>query len=937
MRSTLILGLGGTGGFVTKLVKKLFVEEYGEKLPPHVLFTHIDTKADVEQEEHELPPLPEVEKIICAVDETKFGVVQTDDYLTRNPEMKEWLARPLPVEDMIGGAWQIRQCGRIAFFEHRRKDANIQKKLINKVSYLTGDEVSNRALTDGIELEPRALDVFLINSLAGGTGSGMFFDIAGVIKNKKPETTITLIALLPRLFEENIDAAQSVHLLYANTYACLKEINFYMSNPWEVTYDRKARDDVRVPPKAGAQGRLFDYIYLVDNVNKAGKNLIDRLHIAPLVADFIYNSVRAAGERIRDERKTMQQHITPEQWCSSFGVSILSFPLEEVLAICENLFLQKVVEGARFGGHQSFDDIREQLTDKNKGLITNNNDFDYSNWMSRLCRRKGYHPRKAGSVMAGGKLKVYSNLMSVKETLEEELASDKLAITENFHKVAGKVRGDLRRVVEEALFQKGVKYAENLLIELKRKLGGIERQLEARQAQLAGEDAEIAKLDKLIGPALEDIKEITARRFSFGWYKRCKPNVDRVIRNLKDKTEKELEVEKISYAIKLVEEIVEEEVGMIASELRQIDNLNRKLNILIARFDSGQKKGYNALGFVASNETKLIQTQEQVLTFYNKYFLEEEKAVTDTIKADLVNWAKKTIDDIEKGCRGYAQKLVADKEIEKLTIKDVQLSKTGLNKKMEQSLQDAKPFWNNATSRPQAMDFVLTGFTKDELQQHYLSLRDAKGFIKTVNEGDSEQVAAKKKRRMVFLSLEYRVPIADLSAYGLQDYAEDYKELNPREHPWVHLTRAAVGFEELIGGFSTGLEEESLLQTCRDLGIVFQRGAWYSYRELVKEKGKETLREEKIAQGYQNTIEAMEKDPTLCKELAEKVCDKLDQMPENDRRRYVRNHDPATYSEQAEFSKEHQSQYKDEGSKKPIPSHAIPNYILEKIKIKGKK
>ena len=359
LKPVLVIGLGGSGKLGCKMLKKYFKERYKKDLldpvtglPPLVDILCIETDPGKEKEEKQLT-LPDVDTIEAFINEKDFDVIQSDDYLNRNPEIKDWLAKPLPIGEIEGGAGQIRQAGRLAFWIHRKAREKIEKRISGKLTDLLSDHTIGEATRRNIQLISRTIDVYIITSICGGTGAGMLLDIAGLIKKYSRSSKIFLIGLLPGIFEQEIDISQSIQRLYANAYATLKEINYFMrKNPWRVTYtvnERRRHENVDI-----AGTNLFDYLFLVSE-KSPNLHLVDRLHLSPLIADFLYYNINFVGERLRSSRVNFDQYITPDHYCSSLGVAVLSFPLEEVLSICSNTLGSEVTSLLNSGEYTSED------------------------------------------------------------------------------------------------------------------------------------------------------------------------------------------------------------------------------------------------------------------------------------------------------------------------------------------------------------------------------------------------------------------------------------------------------------------------------------------------------------------------------------------------------------------------------------------------------
>ena len=916
MKPSLIIGLGGTGKLICKMLKSCFQERYnrefldeGTGLPPTMDIIYIEADFGKEKEELQLPELPEVESIVAEIPERKFAAIQTKEYLDRNPEIKRWLAAPLPVKEIIDGAGQIRQAGRLAFFEHRKKDKQIEVIIRKKITYLTGDEIRRKANRIGIDVEV-GIDVYLISSLCGGTGSGMMFDVAGVIKDHKRDAKVTLITLFPRVFTTILNVPESIQNMNANAYATLKELNHYMKyNPWEVEYSTKEKRRV------GGRSeniRLFDYVFMVDIEGKTGKNLIDRLHLSPLIAEFLYQNLTSLREPLSSLRDNIDRYTT-FKWCSGFGLSILRFPLEEVLAVCKSKIKREVLTKLSTGEYKSTE-IEKIISDENIGLLATK--FNYRNWMQALCKQETYHLQSAESIIASGKKKIYSQLRAEKLKAESELKEDKRKISENYPNVLDRVERELDEVVKEALSGKGLDYTLTLLNNLKSELSLIE--LKPEQESLA---KSVLKLQQEIDKDLKIIQERVKSRFDiFGFWKKCEPNIRAAIYNIKRKLEGELKVEKMKYVMQLLNELTKEK-GSIEKKIALIESLKHKLNQLRSRFRTEYGQAWDTLSFVASAETKLVANKTEVENFYNKYFQGEIDEIKKIFADRLYNWLEKDQAAIKEEIEKTIRERINKKGLDSLTLKDV-VSKDELNRKIRDSFDNAAPFWQHVAKDPIQDVYLISGFTSNELQDYDVGKANDIFISDPVD-----------RRRMVFLTFEYKVPLTSLEHFGLKEWAEDYREFITSEQPriWIHLMPEALDFEDPLG-MSISMEEADLLQTCRDFGIVYQKGNSYKYKEVVKKKGQEKEMEKTIGRGFDNCIKTLKNNPSLTKELRLRVIRVLNEKPIEEIQEYLRVHSLETYGyDYRKFFKAHKKLFKDIGSGKSIPSHRIPSYVEKEI------
>src|SRR5215210_148336 len=275
LRPTVLLGLGGTGHDLLLPVQKRLVERFS-KVPPCISLLSIDG-ADPDKpviptsggRPVELDPMTERFLIQVASSENLIG--------DTNEHIAQWWPPDTPVSAITAGATQIRPRGRLGFFA---KYTEIIRALENVISRVT-DAGNLRELDDKhIRLSDRlGIDVYILSSLAGGTGSGMLLDVAFNIRRLCDATTnITGVLVLPRVFNRDPPIRQK-----PNAYAALKEIEFFMKirqgQSFTINYGGDGSVQVTKPP--------FDLAFLVDSINEHGSS-ISREDLFSVVGEGIY-------------------------------------------------------------------------------------------------------------------------------------------------------------------------------------------------------------------------------------------------------------------------------------------------------------------------------------------------------------------------------------------------------------------------------------------------------------------------------------------------------------------------------------------------------------------------------------------------------------------------------------------------------------------------
>jgi hypothetical protein len=324
-RPTVVIGLGGTGHRAVLKLKRRFINAYGS-VPPIIRFLSIDTTENVEQTEHAddgrvITLEPGIERHVISVATPASYVNGTYDYIDT------WWPSNIPVQAITAGAGQVRARGRLALFARSRNIFTAINKAINDVRQIKNQKLAYR---EEFRVSDRGgVEVYIVSSLAGGTGSGMFLDIAFIARSFVDAlSNITGVFVMPGVFSRFPGTA----LVKPNAYAALKEIERFSklaaTDSFSIHYGIHQLE-VKQPP--------FDLIYLIDNVNEAGRIVTSLYEILEVVAAGIYvqigSQIGIDADNTIDNIKT---HLSVSgtirgrsvNYCS-FGVASLALPVRE--------------------------------------------------------------------------------------------------------------------------------------------------------------------------------------------------------------------------------------------------------------------------------------------------------------------------------------------------------------------------------------------------------------------------------------------------------------------------------------------------------------------------------------------------------------------------------------------------------------------------------
>jgi hypothetical protein len=155
------------------------------------------------------------------------------------------------------GAAQVRPMGRLTL--HAQAD-RVLRQIRNCLAKLTSRERLRQADGESIA-DPGSVEIYVLASLCGGTGSGISLDIAQLLRHElkdAPHVRVIGIFLLPGPFRN----LPGTDLVKSNAYAALKELD-YLANPRgkiDFTFGTNHPMALERSP--------FDLIYLVDSIGE---------------------------------------------------------------------------------------------------------------------------------------------------------------------------------------------------------------------------------------------------------------------------------------------------------------------------------------------------------------------------------------------------------------------------------------------------------------------------------------------------------------------------------------------------------------------------------------------------------------------------------------------------------------------------------------------
>lgn len=274
---TLVIGLGGAGTNVVRHVKQRFLRSWQQDDLPDILqVLAVDTEPLVNRA-GETPLFFNEFAFLGKFDATKLVANRK-----HHPYLSWWGDdRDIPLGYVHNGAKQLRPIGRLAFF---RNYLVFQKMMTDKVRKMLALRAIQEAEQRGFEVMRNHRLIFIVSSLCGGTGAGMFLDVAHRVRHEVgSNATIIGIFFLPSVFEGTISSHIQRRRIRANAYAALKELeHFHETQSFKAFYPGEQTPLPTVPYRA------FTRMFLVDIFNSEGITLSDKAQVEKMAAHFIH-------------------------------------------------------------------------------------------------------------------------------------------------------------------------------------------------------------------------------------------------------------------------------------------------------------------------------------------------------------------------------------------------------------------------------------------------------------------------------------------------------------------------------------------------------------------------------------------------------------------------------------------------------------------------
>ena len=420
---TLLVGLGGTG---CRVVDQVLGRINESKVPDqYICCIGFDTDSST------LSSLKNALEVILTSKEQTV-----EEYLNKMSDfgVGEWFPDTALIKkrNMIDGAGQMRPLSRLAFLECSNSERMGKlKEAVKKLNLARG------------HVDPSNMRVMIVSSFAGGTGSGMFLQMAMWIrkffrKEYWGEVLIRGLFAFPDIYMPSTSDDIQKESKYANSYGAIRELNAInivtmcssdqskeKAKKIKISFD-DLFDSERDYAKANAP---FNLMFFIDNINKARRVMPSLEHYEKLMANItymqVYSPLSPSQYTAEDNGYITIIESGGEALYGSAGASSLEYPYKDILQYCgfcaasdsigqnwtffddefkkdlkenqdqrranpaipkieRDISFIKAVEAHLRDGSDQFRFIKSQVQDENNNLISNRDETFYMQMMQLI-------------------------------------------------------------------------------------------------------------------------------------------------------------------------------------------------------------------------------------------------------------------------------------------------------------------------------------------------------------------------------------------------------------------------------------------------------------------------------------------------------------------------------------------------------------------------
>ncbi len=782
---TLLIGLGGTGYRTLKLIKKKFLESphYNYKVPPMVNFLSFDTDTNIEDKKTE-DVLTTTEKIVLTVD-----TASVLGNIGQFPHIKKWFPVHKIQETVAHGARQIRALGRLSIFSNIDVVTDSIREALHRINdkrLLSGADIVRTS-----DMVP--LNVFLVSSVSGGTGSGMVTDLPYILRQVIAKETVQHACeihgylFMPDAF---VDIADSeLERLKANGAAALKEIDLFMENMER--FSTRYSDGFAIDEQVGMQ-KPYDFAYLVSGVDITDQHTIEKVTAEQVFHGFGTDLTKDSKSYLANVPTNAFKAIPGGEFVgkrtnySSFGVSSCAIPLKKIIEIFSNKFSAGLMSAILEYANPK-DGKTDNPWEKDLQLFTRNNGLEIDNKDELKILDKLMEVNKAAKLTA-------SKYKELKVTaIGDILLQDQVAAEKSYKDIKTELNnakeGVLTGIIKNYLTlitesmndaNRGVRFvtktSEHLFNMLEQFRGRLEREREIKRK-------EMARFIQIVREKKAYIEEESQKN----WLMRSKEGINTAsiewVNNNNNAFMAQLQIDRRDVAMELIDTLMQ----TVAANFKKLQTFNSVVELLETKFSKNATFTGSTLEESESDwllNNSIIATDDLNRLYdgkignsgiYETVFIGKEGL---NIAEKWFFYAENSV-MFESDVMDYSKKILEEK-LKELSIEEFLLEKskvTGedeIRKAGEALAQKGRPLWqlNRGLYTGHLVPLNLLGvFDKEATQIHE--------HVQSILKKDSQVVSTKDPHRISLVQSEHGAPLFALSK--IEDWENKYNKFKKTE------------------------------------------------------------------------------------------------------------------------------------------------------------
>ncbi len=781
---TLVVGLGGTGYRTLKLIKKKFMQSahYNGKVPPMVSFLSFDTDTNVEDKKTE-DILTTSEKVVLTVDTSSIL-----GNINQFPHIKKWFPTHKIQDTVAHGARQIRALGRLSVFSNINTVLDSIREAIRRINdkrLLSGGEILRTG--DNVPV-----NVFIVSSVCGGTGSGMVTDLPYIIRQIVAGEAMLSPEIHGYLFMPDalVDIADSeLERIKANGAAALKEIDLFMENMEK--FSTRYSDDFHIAENVGMM-KPYDFCYLISGVDITDQHTIEKVVSEQVFHGFGTDLTKDSKSYLANVPTNAFKAIPSGEFVgkktnySTIGVSSCVIPVRKIIEIFSNKFSSGLMDAILEYANPK-DEKTENPWQRDVLLFARNNGFE---------------------VDMKGELKILDKIMEVNKAVK--LAASKYSeLTVNNmgdillqdQSAAEKSYAELKKTVEEIKSKLVTELVKNYVGLVTESMGDADRgvrfivktsehlmnMFEQFRSQLIKErDIKRKEMQRFI-QLVREKKQFIEDEVQKSWFMRSKRAMREAAEEWANNNNNafiaQLQIDRRENAV----EVLDQFMGNINANIKKLQAFNKIVESLENKFHKNSTFTGTSLDELESDWllNNSIIAGEDLERLYKNYIgnpgVYESLFIGKTGLNMSEKWTFYTENDVlfEEDVKSYSWKLLEEK-LKDLSIEGFLTEKskiTGedeIRKAGESLAQKGRPLWqlNRGLYTGHLVPLNLLGvYDKESTQIHE--------HVQSILKKDSQVVSTKDPHRISLIQSEHGAPLFALSK--IEDWENKYNKYKSTE------------------------------------------------------------------------------------------------------------------------------------------------------------